>query len=362
MTQKMNKFNSLKKTTKVDFATYFGVILVFIVVTVLQNNGSLKRSAIGLLVPICCYMSMAVSLNLTVGILGELSLGHAGFMSVGAFSGIVASQSLMGAIPNAPVRLAISMVVGAIFAAIVGLLIGTPVLRLQGDYLAIVTLAFGEIIKELINCLIIGCDEKGLHFVFNLSGNKTVDDLGLSANGTAIIKGAQGATGTKTIAGLTAGFILVMVTLIIVLNLTRSRAGRAIMAIRDNPIAAQSVGLNLTKYKLMAFVTSAALAGAAGALYGLNYSSLQSVKFNFNTSILVLVFVVLGGLGNIWGSLLSAAALTILPEALRQFADYRMLVYAIVLIFVMLATNNPRFKAFFAKLLPRRHSAEEKEV
>lgn len=134
------------------------------------------------------------------------------------------------------------------------------------------------------------------------------------------------------------------------------------MAIRDNPIAAQSVGLNLTKYKLMAFVTSAALAGAAGALYGLNYSSLQSVKFNFNTSILVLVFVVLGGLGNIWGSLLSAAALTILPEALRQFADYRMLVYAIVLIFVMLATNNPRLKAFFAKLLPRRHSAEEKEV
>ena len=362
MTQKMNKFNSLKKTTKVDFATYLGVIVVFIITTILQNNGSLKRSAIGLLVPICCYMSMAVSLNLTVGILGELSLGHAGFMSVGAFSGIVVSQSLAGLIPNGPVRLALSMFIGALLAALVGLLIGTPVLRLQGDYLAIVTLAFGEIIKELINCLIIGCDEKGLHFVFNLSGNKTVDDLGLSANGTAIIKGAQGATGTKTIAGLTAGFILVMVTLIIVLNLTRSRAGRAIMAIRDNPIAAQSVGLNLTKYKLMAFVTSAALAGAAGALYGLNYSSLQSVKFNFNTSILVLVFVVLGGLGNIWGSLLSAAALTILPEALRQFADYRMLVYAIVLIFVMLATNNPRFKAFFAKLLPRRHSAEEKEV
>ena len=202
----------------------------------------------------------------------------------------------------------------------------------------------------------------GMHILFNVSGTKTIDDLGLDATGYAIIKGAQGATGTKTIAGLTAGFILVMVTLIIVLNLTRSRAGRAIMAIRDNPIAAQSVGLNLTKYKLMAFVTSAALAGAAGALYGLNYSSLQSVKFNFNTSILVLVFVVLGGLGNIWGSLLSAAALTILPEALRQFADYRMLVYAIVLIFVMLATNNPRFKAFFAKLLPRRHSAEEKEV
>lgn len=358
----MKKFSSLKKTTKIDFATYFGVILVFVVTLLLQNSGMLNRKATGLLVPICCYMSMAVSLNLTVGILGELSLGHAGFMSVGAFSGIIAAQSLMDAIPSAAVRLAVAMIVGAVFAAITGLIVGTPVLRLQGDYLAIVTLAFGEIIKDLINCLIVGYDSNGLHFIFNPTGDKTIDDLGLDSAGYAIIKGAQGATGTKTIATFTAGFVLVMVTLIIVLNLTRSRAGRAIMAIRDNPIAAQSVGLNLTKYKLMAFVTSAALAGAAGALYGLNYSSLQSVKFNFNTSILVLVFVVLGGLGNIWGSLLSAAALTILPEALRQFADYRMLVYAIVLIFVMLATNNPRLKAFFAKLLPRRHSVEEKEV
>ena len=361
MTQKMNKFNSLKKTTKVDFATYLGVIVVFIITTILQNNGSLKRSAIGLLVPICCYMSMAVSLNLTVGILGELSLGHAGFMSVGAFSGIVASQSLAGLIPNGPMRLALSMFIGALLAALVGLLIGTPVLRLQGDYLAIVTLAFGEIIKELINCLIIGCDEKGLHFVFNLSGNKTVDDLGLSATGTAIIKGAQGATGTATIASFTAGFILVMLTLFVVLNLTRSRAGRAIMAIRDNHIAAQAIGLNLTKYKLLAFVTSAALAGAAGALFGLNYSSLQATKFNFNLSILVLVFVVLGGLGNIWGSLIAAAALTILPEALRPLHDYRMLIYAIVLIFVMLATNNPQAKAFFGRLLPHRRAAEKED-
>ena len=359
MTKKMKQFNSLKKTTRVDFATYFGVIAAFVIVTVLQSNGSLKRSVIGLLVPICCYMSMAVSLNLTVGILGELSLGHAGFMSVGAFSGIVVSQSLAGLIPNGPVRLALSMFIGALLAALVGLLIGTPVLRLQGDYLAIVTLAFGEIIKELINCLIIGCDENGLHFIFNPAGNKTVDDLGLSASGTAIIKGAQGATGT--IASFTAGFILVMITLIVVLNLTRSRAGRAIMAIRDNHIAAQAIGLNLTKYKLLAFVTSAALAGAAGALFGLNYSSLQATKFNFNLSILVLVFVVLGGLGNIWGSLIAAAALTILPEALRPLHDYRMLIYAIVLIFVMLATNNPQAKAFFGKLLPHRRAAAEKE-
>lgn len=233
-------------------------------------------------------------------------------------------------------------------------------LRLQGDYLAIVTLAFGEIIKELVTCLIVGHDENGLHILFNLTGNKTVDDLGLSSTGIAIIKGAQGTANVKTTASFTAGFILVMLTLVIVLNLKHSRAGRAIMALRDNRIATSSIGINTTKYKLMAFVTSAALAGAAGALYGLNYSSLQAAKFNFNTSILVLVFVVLGGLGNIWGSLVAAAALTILPEALREFADYRMLVYAIVLILVMLATHNPTLQSFFARLKPGKK--EEKEA
>ena len=352
---------NMKKSTKSNVITLGIVVGFYVLIQILSAAGALTNSFSGQLVPICAYVIMAVSLNLTVGILGELSLGHAGFMSVGAFSGIVVSQSLAGLIPNGPVRLALSMFIGALLAALVGLLIGTPVLRLQGDYLAIVTLAFGEIIKELINCLIIGCDEKGLHFVFNLSGNKTVDDLGLGANGTAIIKGAQGATGTTAIASFTAGFILVMLTLLIVLNLTRSRAGRAIMAIRDNRIAAQAIGLNLTKYKLMAFVTSAALAGAAGALFGLNYSSLQATKFNFNLSILVLVFVVLGGLGNIWGSLIAAAALTILPEALRPLHDYRMLIYAIVLIFVMLATNNPQAKAFFGRLLPHRRASAEKE-
>ena len=350
-----------KKRQRTDLLTVAAVAALFVVMAAVLYTGHLTRQVTNMLVPVAVYIVIAVSLNLVVGLLGELSLGHAGFMSVGAFSGIIAAMSLQDAIPSAGLRLAIAMVVGAIFAAIVGFLVGAPVLRLQGDYLAIVTLAFGEIIKELINCLIIGYDENGLHFIFNPAGNKTVDDLGLSASGTAIIKGAQGATGTATIATFTAGFILVMITLIVVLNLTRSRAGRAIMAIRDNRIAAQAIGLNLTKYKLMAFVTSAALAGAAGALYGLNYSSLQATKFNFNLSILVLVFVVLGGLGNIWGSLVAAAALTILPEALRQFADFRMLIYAIVLIFVMLATNNPQAKAFFQRLLPHHRASAEKE-
>ena len=339
----------IQKHTRTDFLTDLGVIAAFAVLSTLNASGGLSRSLSGQLVPICCYMSMAVSLNLTVGILGELSLGHAGFMSVGAFSGIIAAMSLQSAIPSEPIRLAIAMVVGALVAALAGVIVGTPVLRLRGDYLAIVTLAFGEIIKELVNCLLVGHDSRGLHIALNITGSKSIADLHLEEDGLAIIKGAQGAAGTNTIATFTAGFLLVMVTLAVVLNLKHSRAGRAVMALRDNSIAAESIGLNITKYKMMAFVTSAALAGAAGALYGLNFSSLQATKFNFNTSILILVFVVLGGLGNIWGSLIAAAALTVLPEMLRAFSDYRMLVYAIVLILVMLATNNPTFKVFFSR-------------
>ncbi len=350
---------SMKRNRRVDFLTYLGVILVFVVMNVLKGQGMLSRSLMGQLVPICCYMSMAVSLNLTVGILGELSLGHAGFMSVGAFSGITAAMSLQEAIPSAPLRLAVAMVIGAACAAVAGLIVGAPVLRLRGDYLAIVTLAFGEIIKDLVNCLLVGYDSKGLHMAFNLTGNMTMDDLHLKEGGIAIIKGAQGATGTPIIATFFSGFVLVMVTLVVVLNLVRSRSGRAIMALRDNRIAAESVGLNVTKYKLMAFVTSAALAGASGALYGLNFSSLQATKFNFNTSILVLVFVVLGGLGKVWGSLIAAAALTVLPELLRAFSDYRMLVYAIVLILVMLTTNNPTLKSFLARLKPGKRAEKE---
>ena len=148
------------KDAKSDFYTYAGVIAAFIVISILKANGGLNRSQTGLLVPICCYIVMAVSLNLTVGILGDLSLGHAGFMSVGAFSGITVAMSLASVIPSAPFRLALAMVVGAILAGFVGFLIGIPVLRLTGDYLAIVTLAFGEIIKELITCLLVGVDSR----------------------------------------------------------------------------------------------------------------------------------------------------------------------------------------------------------
>ena len=163
------KQRKISKTNVVNFSTYLGMVIFYVVMTALSGAGMLNRSMTGLLVPICCYMSMAVSLNLTVGILGELSLGHAGFMSVGAFAGVVASQSLIDTIPSGGLRLAIAMLVGAVFATIAGFIVGAPVLRLQGDYLAIVTLAFGEIIKELVNCLIVGHDENGLHILFNLT-------------------------------------------------------------------------------------------------------------------------------------------------------------------------------------------------
>ncbi len=349
--KKIKKLN-ISSAAKKDYLTFVFVIAAFIITNMLMSFGVLGRSKQGLLVPICCYIVMALSLNLTVGVMGELSLGHAGFMSIGAFSGVVVSMSLAEVIPSAPLRLFIAMLCGAIFAGIAGFLIGIPVLRLRGDYLAIVTLAFGEIIKELINCLIVGVDANGLHVIFNFKGDKSITDLNLIDGGTAIIKGAQGATGTKTIASFTAGFILILVALFIILNFVRSRTGRAVLAIRDNRIAAESVGVNVMKYKMIAFVISTAIAGAAGALYGLNYSNLSATKFDFNTSILVLVFVVLGGLGNMLGSIIAAAVLYVLPEALRQFADYRMLLYAIVLILVMLATNSPQLRNLFEKIIP----------
>lgn len=331
----------MPKGFKDKLITYVLVIIPFIIVSILKAGGNISVAMNGLLVPICAYIVMAVSLNLTVGILGELSLGHAGFMSVGAFSGVIAVSCISSGMPSV-VRLLIAMVIGGVLAGIAGLIVGVPVLRLRGDYLAIVTLAFGEIFKNVINCLYIGIDGRGLHFSMTDS-----NALGLDAGGKVLLNGPMGATDIPTISTFAAGFVLIIITLIVVLNLVDSRSGRAIMALRDNRIAAESVGLSVTKYKLMAFVTSAVLAGMAGALYAMNYSTIVAKKFDFNTSILVLVFVVLGGMGNIKGSIIAAALLTILPEVLRAFADYRMLIYAVVLVLVMIVSNNPTLNRYF---------------
>ncbi len=346
-----------RKTFLNNLVTYAIVVVAFILCQMVLNKMipgvKMSRSLKGQLIPICVYIVMAVSLNLTVGISGELSLGHAGFMSVGAFSGIIMSGWLQNAfqMDNEVLRLLLAIIAGGVFAAGAGFLIGIPVLRLRGDYLAIVTLAFGEIIRNVMNCLYFAVDGRKLLINFN--------DPEIA--GKILYNGPAGAKSVARIATFEAGFVLVMFTLFVVLNLINSRSGRAIMASRDNRIAAEAMGVNVTKYKLMAFVTSATLAGMAGALFGLNFSTVAPDKFKFDTSILVLVFVVLGGIGSIRGSVIAAALLTVLPEVLREFGDYRMLVYAIVLIAVMLISNNPVVKQLMARIRPKKEKTVAEE-
>ena len=377
-----------------NLVTYAMVIIVYLVAQAAMSGDyegfTMGRLLMKQMVPVCVYVVLAVSLNLVVGISGELSLGHAGFMSVGAFGGIitgawvermsrfvdetgafaelvkneetwqsfffeVAKKSGVTCIQwSDTVVLVIAIIAGGILAGIAGFVIGIPALRLRGDYLAIVLLAFGEIIRNVLNCVYVSITETTLNFSLELSGSAPVLEKGTEA----ILKGPQGtvsnvlAKGTKAIPErFLVGFILVMFTLIVVLNLINSRSGRAIMAIRDNRIAAESVGLKVMKYKMMAFVTGAALAGMAGALFGLNLGSIKSDMFDYNKSIEILVMVVLGGIGSIRGSVIAAVLLTLLPEQLRFLQDYRMLVYAIVLIVVMLATNSPILKKLWALLL-----------
>ena len=348
------KGNDYRKEATISYGILIGG---YILLQILTAAGLIGHNLQGQFVPICVYISLAVSLNLVVGISGELSLGHAGFMAVAAFSGILMSRILLQSMSFEPAILIISMLFGALMASIAGFIIGIPILGLRGDYLAIVTLAFGEIIRNFMNVLYFGFVDGKLRFAFNhtIEGIEDTD---------RIITGAIGATGTKTMASFTWGLLLCLFTVFIVLNLKNSKQGRAIMSIRDNRIAGESIGLDVRKYKLMAFVVSAALAGMAGCLFGLNYSTLVPIKFNFNTSVLVLVFVVLGGVGNIWGGIIAATLLTILPETFRQFADYRMLTYAIVLILVMIGTYNPAIKsrvnALFSKIKPKKKKDDGK--
>lgn len=329
----------MTKDFKENLITYGIVIVAFIIVEIMTATGSISSLMKGLLVPLCVYVILAISLNLTVGILGELSLGHAGFMCVGAFTGAFFSRCMENVITVAPVRFTLAILIGAVCAGLIGLLIGMPVLRLKGDYLAIVTLAFGEIIKNVINVIYVGKDANGIHISM-----KDAASMSMESDGDLIINGAQGITGTPKDSNFIVGTILILITLFIVLNLIKSRDGRAIMSIRDNLIAAESVGIKITRYKLMAFSISAALAGVAGVLYAHNLNSLMATpkNFGYNMSITILVFVVLGGIGNIRGSIISAVILTLLPELLRGMNDYRMLIYSIVLIVIMLFNWSPK--------------------
>ena len=309
------KWMALKKTTRSSAVTYAIVIAAYLVIQLLSSLGLLSSLFTGLLVPLCTYVILAVSLNLVVGFLGELSLGHAGFMCVGAFASAFFSRCMEDAIPISGLRFLIALLIGAAVAGLFGILIGIPVLRLKGDYLAIVTLAFGEIIKNVINVLFIGRDSNGFHF-----STKDAVSLNMEPDGEVLINGPQGITGTPKDATFTIGVILILISLFLIINLINSRSGRAIMAIRDNRIAAESIGINITKYKLMAFAISAALAGVAGVLYAHNLSTLTATPKNFGYNM----------------------SITLLPEMLRGLSDYRMLIYAIVLILMMLFNWAPK--------------------
>ena len=295
--------------------TLAALVIAYAVVGILVYTNHASRQMSNMLISISAYIVMAVSLNLVVGLLGELSLGHAGFMSVGLFSGCLLSIALSGGLPLA-LRLPLSMLVGGLVAAVFGFIIGLPALRLKGDYLAIVTLACGEIIKNLIT---------NLKF--------TGGALGLNTGSIY--------SNTKDL--LPFAFVLVLITVIVMMNLKSSRYGRAIMAIRDNRIAAESTGINVTYFKLIVFMIAAFFAGAAGCLYGHSFANVKPATFDYNMSIEILVIVVLGGMGSMRGSIIAAILLQMLPEVLRDFSDFRMLAYSVLLIAIMLLNASPRF-------------------
>jgi len=306
------------KFSKNHLVTFSIVIIAFLLCFILISSGNATRQFKGLLVPIGINIILAVSLNLAVGFLGQLTLGHAGFMSVGAYAGCLFSIQFQDILPMI-IRFPLAMIAGGLVASAFGIIIGIPVLRMKGDYLAIVTLAFGEIIRSVITNL-------------KFTG------------------GAAGLKGTPQDTNYIIVFVVIFITLFVLMNLIDSRHGRAIMSIRDNSIAAESIGINITYFKLLTFVIAAFFAGVAGVLYGHNLSILSASTFDYNKSIEILVIVVLGGMGSIRGSIIAAILITALPEMLRGSDKYRMLLYAIILIFMMLLNSSPKFAQFKSKL------------
>lgn len=318
------------------YINYAVIAAVTLVCTLLMLTGVLSdRGTFSLLTQISISIVLAVSLSLVVGFLGELSLGHAGFMCVGAYLGGKVAALLvpvMGGDPNSLPVLLISLVVGAAAAAVCGVIIGLPALRLRGDYLAIVTLAFGEIVRSLF---------------LNSSAESFGGALGLETP----------RFGYKYL--FIVGFLMVLLTLAVVQNLIRSRHGRAITAIRDSEIATRATGISVTKYKLLAFTVSAAFAGIAGVLYSYSGSRVDSAHFDYNYSIEILVMVVLGGMGSINGSIISAALITFLNLRLQtvltgNLSVLKNIIYAVILICIVIYNNAPALKSFREKYNLRR--------
>ena len=279
------------------------------------QGGLVNRTTNNLLLQIGVYIIMAVSLNIATGYLGQLPLGHAGFMAVGAYVGALFWKGMVNTLPGGA-NMIVGILLGGIAAGVVGLLIGIPALRLKGDYLAIVTLAFGEIIRIVII------------------------NLAQFTGGTAGLKNIP------RYSNFTVVYVFVILTCFFIHTMMKSRHGRAILSIRENEIAAESCGINTTYYKVMAFAVSAFFAGIAGALFAGIQGSLFPAAFGFMDSINVLVMVVLGGMGSMLGSVVAATVLTALPALMQFLSNYRMIIYALLLVVVMIFKPSGLFGTY----------------
>jgi len=292
------------------------LVLIYAVLSLLISTGTLNSYLSGILITIGIAIIMAVSLNLTTGLLGQLALGHAGFMSIGAYTAALITKSLSGT--NFVLSLPIGLLAGGLVSALFGLVIGMPALRLKGDYLAIITLGFGEIIRVVIENLSFTGGAGGLSRITRMSRAFSSDTKVSSAIQFSIV------------------FWVMVVIIASIYTLGRSRHGRAIISIRENEVAAEATGIPTTYYKLFAFTLAAFFAGVAGGLYAHQIGMLSAKTFGFNKSIEYLVMVVLGGMGSITGSIISTAVLVALPEFLRGFSEWRLVIYSTMLILMML--------------------------
>ncbi len=286
----------MKKSKKFWFFIILSVLL-YGIVQLLISSGMLNPFYSNMLIFIAINVILATSLHLVIGITGQFSIGHAGFLAVGAYVSAILTMKMQ-------MPFSVALIVGGLVAALAGLIVGIPSLRLKGDYLAIATLGFAEIIRIIfLNIEYVG--------------------------GAAGMQVTHLTTWTYT-------FICLFITILVITNFTNSRHGRAAIAIRENEIAADAMGINTTYYKVIAFALGSFFAGVAGGLYSHNFYIIQPTNFGFLKSFDILIYVVLGGLGSLSGSVIAAVLLTIISTFLQDYPETRMIMYSLVLVIVML--------------------------
>lgn len=292
---------------KIKDSFIVGVLLIaiyaFLYLTIM-NEGVFSYKA-GIYINILIAILFAVSLNITVGLMGQLNLGFAGFISIGAYTGAVITRAMNNVNINDNIKLVIALIVAGIVAGIFGVIVSALTLRLKGDYLAIITLAFGEMVRYVI---------------------QNINFLG----------GAAGFKNIPIITNFTNTYIVTIISLIIIIRLMTSGYGRLVLSIREDEIASENIGINTNMVKIYGFFISSFFAGVAGVLFAHNLGVLSPDKFSFVYSIEILVMVVFGGIGSITGSIVSASFITIINELLRQVSEYRVLIYSVVLIMIMI--------------------------